>query len=76
MRFSVSLEPDLYAIVRALARERDISLSRALNELVRRGLEPRPSKGSREKGDGGLPVVRGRRAFTSEDVYRIDLEAS
>ena len=77
MRLSVSLDPDVYAVVRALAKEQDQSLSRALNELVRRGLDPRASmegSGNRGRKEDDLPVIAGGKTFTSEDVYRLEAE--
>ncbi len=76
MRLSVNLEDDLYAIAKSLAKSEDCSLSAAVNLLVRRAVEGPP--------DGtptffihpvsGLPVSRGRRLITSEDVAAIEDE--
>ncbi len=74
MRLTISLEPDIDPVVRALAKERDSSLSAAVNELVRRGLAAQPVSAMAVKD--GLPVVHGRRPFTSEDVYRLEAEGS
>jgi hypothetical protein len=40
MRTTVTLDPDVAAKLRALARERGISFKEALNTSVRRGLSP------------------------------------
>lgn len=43
MRTTVNLPDDLYEVVRSLAASKRISLGQALAELVRRGLQPKPS---------------------------------
>jgi hypothetical protein len=40
MRTTVTLDPDVEAVIRAAMRERGISFKEALNEAVRRGLAP------------------------------------
>ena len=40
MRTTVTLDPDLAAKLRALARERGVSFKEALNNALRRGLAP------------------------------------
>jgi hypothetical protein len=78
MRLTVNLEHDLYVVARSLASADDCSISAAVNKLVRRALEPSAAAGvtgrsRRSKSDVNLlPVVRGERPFTSEDVYRIE----
>ncbi len=67
MRLSITLEDDLYAAAKSIALAKDCSISSAVNELIRCGLEPRPSPEVRKKN--GLPVVPCARRFTSEDVY-------
>ncbi len=76
MRLSVSLDPDLDPVVRALARDRNISVSAALNQLLRRALAPKPVPANAALPDDGLPIAHGRRVFTSEDVYRLENETS
>lgn len=41
MRTTVSLDPDLAAKLRSLARERGVPFKEALNEAIRRGLSTR-----------------------------------
>ena len=43
MRTTLNLPDDLYEVVRSLAASKRISLGEALAELVRRGLQPKPS---------------------------------
>ena len=83
MRLTVNLDSDLYAVAKALARESDTSVSAAVNLLLRRALDRPPhgagtehGAGSQALGRAGLPVVRCDKTFTSEDVYRLDLESS
>jgi hypothetical protein len=75
VRLTISLEDDLYAIARSLARTEDCSISAAVNKLLRRGLEPRDEKATRRRR-GGLPVVRCATRFTSDAVYALDAELS
>jgi post-segregation antitoxin (ccd killing protein) len=74
MRLSVNLDDELYAVARSLARSQDITISAAVNRLIRRGLELKEAKRTRAKS--GFPVVRCERTFTSEDVYALDTELS
>lgn len=74
MRLSINLDNDLYAVAKSLARADDISLSSAVNLLIRRSLEVDVRRAASADDGTGLPVVRGRRVVTSEDVYRLELE--
>ena len=47
MRTTVTLEPDVAAKLRALARERGVSFKEALNSALRRGLSSGSGGGSR-----------------------------
>ena len=73
MRLSFTLKPDLYQILKSLARERDTTLNAALHELLRRALCP-PLPSEKSTHPTALPKVTGRRPFTSDDVYLIDKE--
>ena len=45
MRTTVTLEPDVEALVKRRMRERDVSFKQAVNDAIRAGLAPRaPSK--------------------------------
>ncbi len=74
MRLTVNLDDDVYKAVRAPAEAEDISISEAVNRLLRRALEPRAS--SIRKSRTGFPIVPGKRPFGPEDVARIELEMS
>ena len=69
MRLTVNLEADLYLTAKSLAIAQDCSISAAINQLLRRKLEPTPIPKRRKNS---FPVAPGRRRFTSEDVYRIE----
>jgi hypothetical protein len=73
VRLSFTLKPDLYRILKSLARERDSTLNDALHELLRRALCP-PRLSEKSTHPTALPKVTGRRPFTSDDVYLIDKE--
>ncbi|MDQ3874868.1 MAG: ribbon-helix-helix domain-containing protein [Actinomycetota bacterium] len=47
MRTTITLDPDLAAKLRSLARERGVSFKEALNSALRRGLEPDPAGSKR-----------------------------
>lgn len=66
MRLSISLDDDVYAAAKSLARAKDCSIASAVNDLIRQGLEPKQPRAARRKG--GLPVVKCASRFTSEDV--------
>jgi hypothetical protein len=71
MRLTINLEDDLYALARTIAKTEDCSISAAVNGLLRRSLE----RGRPARRPGSLlPEVPCRRSFTSDDVYRADLE--
>ena len=70
MRLSISLPPDLYRVVKSLARDRDITFNAALRELLRSVL--RPARSVPPPPPGSLPVVRGRRTVSSDDVYALE----
>ena len=74
MRLTINLDHDHYVIAKALAKEAECSLSKAVNELIRKALEPEASPSGKRSAyaKDGLPKVKGKRAFTSEDVYRIE----
>jgi hypothetical protein len=73
MRLSVTLDDDLYAVAKALAKSEDCSIGAAINKLLRQRLNPeyavRPAKLAK-----GFPTVDGDRLFTDEDVYRADYD--
>ncbi len=74
MRLTVNLADDTYAIAKSLAHEEGTTVSKAVNQLLRRALEPANGQDGGNEWNDGLPVVKCRRTFTSEDVYRIDAE--
>ncbi|MBM3859546.1 MAG: hypothetical protein FJ395_07850 [Verrucomicrobia bacterium] len=77
MKLTLDLESDLYATAKSLARKLNCSVSAAVHELLRRSLRPAPVVPPKTaRRSNGLPIVHGRRAFGSEDVYRIEIEAA
>ena len=74
MRLTINLDPELYALAKAIARKRDCSISVAVNELLRRGLEVRgPKRRLRYRGSLAIPVVAGTKPITSQDVDHEEL---
>lgn len=76
MRLTINLDDDLYAVARSLAQTRDVSISVAVNTLLRRAVEPGlgPIPAPVAADAGGWPVVRGKRVVTAEDVKALDDE--
>jgi len=71
VRLSFTLKPELYRVLKSLARERETTLNRALHELLQRAIA---SPSTPPMGKGDLPKVHGRRPFTSDDVYSVEKE--
>ena len=46
MRTTVTLDPDVYALVRKLMRERDLTFKEAVNQAIRGGLSSKPRRRS------------------------------
>ena len=76
MRFTISLEDDLYRVAKSLAKAEDTSMSKAINHLIRKGLEtarqPAP-KESGGKGPSTFPVSRNCRPMSGEEVYDLEV---
>ena len=74
MRITISLDDELYAAVKALARADDLSVSAAVNALVRRSIFPVAAPVPVPSVRNGLVVVEGRGPFGIEDVRRMEEE--
>jgi hypothetical protein len=72
MRLTVNLDDDLYGVARSLAKAEDISISEAVNRLLRSWLEAAGKPAPRDRT--GLPVSRSKRIFGPEDVARVEAE--
>jgi hypothetical protein len=75
VRLSVNLDPDLYALAKALAKAEDCSLSAAVNRLLRRALlDPsRPGSDACRPGTrNDFVVSRGRAPVTADLVREMD----
>jgi plasmid stabilization system protein ParE len=73
MRTTIDLPEDIHRIAVSIARERNVTLSRAVVDLIRRALDA----GARESGVElveGIPVVRIGRPITSGDVRALEDE--
>lgn len=58
MRTTVTLDPDVEAIVRTAMRERGVSFKQALNDAIRRGVAPKQTAKFRTPTfDMGEPLV-------------------
>jgi len=70
VRLSVTLDEENYRLAKSLAREEDISISKAINRLLKR---PHSSSKAQKKSRAtGLPIVSGKvsgkQQVTSSDV--------
>ena len=81
MRLTVNLDEDLYQIARTQAFAERVSISHAVNSILRRALDTghpadppsgRSPKSVEPRGRRGFPVSRGTRRITAEDVERIE----
>lgn len=72
MRTTIDLPDDLHAQATAIARDTHQTLSQAVAQLVRRGLNSSRSAGPAASPITGLPVVDVGRVITSEDVRRLE----
>jgi hypothetical protein len=73
MRTTIDLPEDLHRIAAGIARDRRISLSAAVAELMRRGLQPGSVTGALSTSERtGLPVLRLGRPITAADVRALD----
>lgn len=58
MRTTVTLDPDVDAVVRRLMRERKLSFKEAVNEAIRAGVRPPASPRGRSRTfDMGVPAI-------------------
>jgi hypothetical protein len=74
MRLTINLDDDLYALGKGLAQAEDISISQAINRLVRRAAEPARAGRVRRHPVSGLVVSKGRRLITAADVRKAEEE--
>ena len=71
MRMTVNLDEDLYLIAKSLSKEQDITISKAVNLLLRRSLGPVPTP---VETSLELPIVKGRKPIISENIYQAEEE--
>ena len=76
MRFTISLEDDLYRVAKSLAKAEDTSMSKAINLLIRKGLETARQPAPQKTGGKGLstfPVSRNCRPMSEEEIYDLEV---
>lgn len=76
MRTTLTIDDDLMAAARSLARAKSESLGKAISELARRGLNatPRVRRSPRGSGFPVFSVPKGAHPITLEDVRRAEDE--
>jgi hypothetical protein len=74
VRLSITLDDDLYAVAKSLAKAEDCSLSAAVNRLLRRAIN-QPTLSGAPGGRSDFPTSAGRRLITDEDVMAVEDEA-
>ncbi len=73
MRTTIDLPKDIHDQARSIARDRGVTLSATVVDLVRRGLGQSAQTTQIERSAAtGLPVVRLGRVITSDDVRSLD----
>lgn len=72
MRITISLDEDLYGAVKSLARADDVSMSGAINALLRRAVFPSNDPLPLPSVRNGLHVIDGRAPLSSEEVRRME----
>ena len=77
MRTTLTIDDDLLAAARSLARARAEPIGKALSELARRGLNatPRVPTGNRCAGFPVFSIPQGARPITLEDVRKAEDES-
>jgi hypothetical protein len=77
MRTTLTIDDDLLAAARSLARAKSVSLGKAISELARQGLNatPRVRRNKRRSGFPVFSVPEGAHLITLEDVRRAEDEA-
>lgn len=74
MRTTITIDDDLLAAAKSLARTRSVSVGTVISELARKGL--RASARTRTKNNFPVfPVPPGAQAITIEDVKKLEDEA-
>lgn len=77
MRLSVTLNDKNYRLAKSLAREEDISISKAINLLLERKHKSEPTtKSASSKTRSGFTRVSGKQTVTSDDVAEFLAENS
>lgn len=74
MRTTVDLRPELHDKAMSLARDRRMTLSETVNELLARVLEPASTPTISDNPVTGLPLVRLGRVVTVDEVRELDDE--
>jgi hypothetical protein len=75
MRTSISLENQIHEFASAYAAARGISLSAAINELVRKAQAAAPNEPEVSRGPNGLPMFPPTgRTITTEMVKKLEAE--
>jgi hypothetical protein len=73
MRTTLSLDEDVFRMVKAYAENRSLAMGKAISELVRRGLSA-PVKTRVVNGLVVFDVPEGSEAVTSERVKQLEAE--
>jgi hypothetical protein len=78
MRTTLTIDDDLLAVAKVLARDRSESVGKALSDLARRGLRATP-RVQTESGESDFPVFavpRDAHPITLDDVRKAEDELS
>ncbi len=72
MRTTIDLPDDVHQVALAVARDRGVTLSAAVTELLRQALGTGGGVRIDRSSRSGLPLVRVGRTVTSEDVRSLE----
>jgi hypothetical protein len=72
MRTTVDLPDDVHAVAKRVARDRGVTFSEAVADLIRRGIGQTGAVDTGLSPTTGLPVVHLGRRVTEEDVRSLD----
>jgi hypothetical protein len=73
MRTTITIDDDLLAAAKVLARTRAVSVGKVISDLARKGMRPTP-RVSRKEGFPVFSVPADARPITLEDVKKIEDE--
>lgn len=74
MRTTVTIDSDIYKVVKNLSRQNGVSISATFQTLLERGLQMSNAGNVKSKVDSrtGFPVLKSSRVITDDDVATLE----